>query len=85
MANRILYSTLVLLLHFFKWERAPLAEAEMELVFPLFRAARECSLEMHPTLDTATPDEAQAIPWACGMKWTARDPEGLKEWFSRET
>ncbi|KAI4257692.1 MAG: hypothetical protein L6R42_005501, partial [Xanthoria sp. 1 TBL-2021] len=67
MANRGLYSTLVLLLHFFTWERQPLGEEQKKHVFPPFRAERECSLEMDALGDTATPTEAQAIPWSAGI------------------
>ena len=81
MANRGLYSTLVLLLHFFTWERQPLGEAEKKLVFPPFRAQRECSLGMDALADTATPTEAQAIPWSAGVKFECRDPEGLQTWL----
>ncbi|KAF4311842.1 putative cytochrome p450 phenylacetate 2- protein [Botryosphaeria dothidea] len=84
MANRGLYSTLVLLLHFFTWERQPLAEEQKKLVFPPFRAARECSLEMDAIADTATPTEAQAIPWSAGIKFHCRDPEGLRAWIASE-
>lgn len=83
-ANRGLYSTLVLLFHFFTWERAPLAEEEKKHVFPPFRAARECTADMHPLDDTATPTEAQAIPWACGLKFTIRDPDALADWLAHE-
>lgn len=81
-ANRGLYSTLVLLLHFFTWERQPLGEAEKKLVFPPFRAERECSLQMDAIADTATPTEAQAIPWSAGIKFHCRDPEGLRAWIA---
>lgn len=82
MANRGLYSTLVLLLHFFTWERQPLGEEEKKHVFPPFRAERECSLEMDALADTATPAEAQAIPWSAGIKFHCRDPEGLRAWLA---
>ncbi|KAF5139474.1 Phenylacetate 2-hydroxylase [Metarhizium anisopliae] len=82
MANRGLYSTLVLLLHFFTWERQPLGEEEKKLVFPPFRAERECSLQMDAIADTATPTEAQAIPWSAGIKFHCRDPEGLRAWIA---
>ncbi|KAI0458560.1 putative cytochrome P450 phenylacetate 2-hydroxylase [Xylaria acuta] len=82
MANRSLYSTLVLLLHFFTWERQPIGEKEKKLVFPPFRAKRECSLEMNALADTATPTEAQAIPWSAGIKFHCRDPEGLRAWLA---
>ncbi|KAI9712397.1 MAG: hypothetical protein M1820_001610 [Bogoriella megaspora] len=81
-ANRGLYSSLVLLLHFFTWERQPLGEAEKKLVWPPFRAQRECSLEMDAIADTATPTEAQAIPWSAGIKFHCRDPEGLRAWLA---
>ncbi|KAF2272504.1 putative cytochrome P450 phenylacetate 2-hydroxylase [Westerdykella ornata] len=82
MANRGLYSTLVLLLHFFTWERQPLSEEQKKHVFPAFRAERECSLEMDALADTATPTEAQAIPWSAGIKFHCRDVEGLKAWLA---
>ncbi|KAI9660600.1 MAG: hypothetical protein M1821_009952 [Bathelium mastoideum] len=72
-ANRSLYASLVLLLHFFTWERQPLGEEQKKLVFPPFRAERECSLEMDAVADTATPTEAQAIPWSAGIKFHCRD------------
>ncbi|KAK7730287.1 hypothetical protein SLS63_005857 [Diaporthe eres] len=84
MANRGLYSTLVLLLHFFTWERQALGEEEKKHVFPPFRAERECSLEMDAIKDTATPTEAQAIPWSAGIKFHCRDPEGLRAWIDSE-
>ncbi|KAJ5754224.1 cytochrome P450 phenylacetate 2-hydroxylase [Penicillium manginii] len=82
MANRGLYSTLVLLLYFFSWERQPLGEEAKKHVFPPFRAERECSLEMDAIADTATPTEAQAIPWSAGIKFHCRDAEGLREWLA---
>lgn len=82
MANRSLYATLVLLLHFFTWERQPLGEEEKRLVFPSFRAERECSLAMDAIADTSTPTEAQAIPWSCGIKFRCRDPEALRKWLA---
>ncbi|KAI1322612.1 putative cytochrome P450 phenylacetate 2-hydroxylase [Xylariaceae sp. FL0255] len=81
-ANRNLYATLVLLLHFFTWERQPLGKEEQKLVFPSFRAERECSLEMDALADTATPTDAQAVPWSAGLKFNCRDPEGLRSWLS---
>ncbi|KAI6778355.1 putative cytochrome p450 phenylacetate 2- protein [Emericellopsis cladophorae] len=84
MANRGLYSTLVLLLHFFTWERQPLGDEEKKQVFPAFRAGRECSLEMDAIADTATPTEAQAIPWSAGIKFHCRDPAGLRAWIASE-
>lgn len=84
MANRGLYATLVLLFHFFTWERAPLAEAERKQVFPPFRAERDCTADMNPLVDTATPTEVQAIPWSCGLKFTPRNPEALADWLARE-
>ncbi|KAF9693130.1 hypothetical protein EKO04_008952 [Ascochyta lentis] len=84
MANRGLYSTLVLLLHFFTWERQPLGEEQKKHVFPPFRAERECSLEMNAIADTATPTEAQAIPWSAGIKFHCRDPDALRAWLVSE-
>lgn len=85
MANRGLYSTLVLLLHFFTWERQSLSEEAKKDVFPPFRAERECSLEMDAFTDSATPTEAQAIPWSAGIKFTCRDPEALRAWIASES
>ncbi|KAH6638466.1 putative cytochrome P450 phenylacetate 2-hydroxylase [Boeremia exigua] len=84
MANRGLYSTLVLLLHFFTWERQPLGEEQKKHVFPPFRAERECSLEMDAIADTATPTEAQAIPWSAGIKFHCRDPDALRAWLASD-
>ena len=81
-ANRGLYSALVLMLHFFTWERQTLGEEEKKLVIPPFRAERECSLEMDAIADTATPTEAQAIPCSAGIKFYCRDPEGLRAWLA---
>lgn len=83
MANRGIYSVLVLLFHFFTWERASLADEERKLVHPPLRAARECTADMHPLEDTATPTGVRAIPWACGLKFTVRDPESLEDWFTQ--
>lgn len=85
MANRGLYSTLVLLLHFFSWECYPLREEAKRHIFPPFRATRECSLEMDAIKDTATPTEAQTIPWSAGIKFTCRDPAGLRAWIVSES
>ena len=81
-ANRGLYSALVLLLHFFTWERQTLGEEKRRLVFPPFRVERECSLEMDAIADTATPTEAQVILWLAGIKFHCRKPEGLRAWFA---
>lgn len=81
-ANRGLYSGLVFLLHFFTWERQPLGEEAKKTIFPPFRAERECSLEMDALADTATPAEAQGIPWAAGIKFHCRDPAGLRAWLA---
>jgi phenylacetate 2-hydroxylase len=83
-ANRGIYATLILLIHFFKWERALIGEEEKKHVIPAFRAARECSADMHPLDNTATPTEIQAIPWACGLKFTVRDSEALADWLGQE-
>lgn len=77
MANRGLYLTLVLLLHSFTWERQPLGREQKDHVFPPFRAERECSYEMDAIKDTATPTEAQAIPWSAGIKFHCRNPKVL--------
>jgi hypothetical protein len=79
-ANRGLCSTLVLLLHFFTWERQSLGEAEKQVVFPPLRAERECSLDMEAVADTATSTGAQAIPWSADIKFTCRNPVALQAW-----
>jgi hypothetical protein len=82
-ANRGIYSTLILLLHFFKWERGALTEEDMKDVKPPIRRERECSAEMDPLKDVAE-SLVQAIPWACGVKFTPRDPEALMDWLAQE-
>jgi hypothetical protein len=82
-ANRGIYSTLILLLHFFKWERGALTEEARKHVKPPIRGERECSANMDPLKDAAE-TVVQAIPWACGMKFTPRDPEALTDWLAQE-
>ncbi|KAJ1323214.1 3-hydroxyphenylacetate 6-hydroxylase [Microdochium nivale] len=81
MANHSLYGSLVLLVHFFTWERQTLGPMEKKQVFPPFRAARECSPSMDALGDSATPCEIQGIPWSAGVKFTCRDPQGLRAWL----
>lgn len=85
MANSGLYSTLVLLLHFFTRERQPLSEEDKNNFFPPFCAERECSLEMDAIKDIATPTEAQAIPWPAGIKFAYCDLAGLRAWIASES
>jgi hypothetical protein len=80
--NKIHYGTLVLLLHFFKLERAPLSEAAKADVFPSFRATREASSEMHPIDDQISTCDAQALPGYVGIKLTPRNPEALARWLA---
>ena len=78
----MLYGTLVLLLHFFKLERAPLSEAAKAEVFPSFRAVREASLEMHPIDDQISACDAQALAGYVGIKLTPRNPDALERWLA---
>ncbi|KAJ6557744.1 cytochrome P450 [Mycena capillaripes] len=80
--NKSLYGNLVLLLHFFKLERAPLTEAARAAVFPKLRAVGEMSLEAHPIYDQISVCDAQAVPLAAGIKLTARDPDALVRWLA---
>ncbi|KAJ6557755.1 cytochrome P450 [Mycena capillaripes] len=80
--NKLFYGNLILLLHFFKLERAPLTEAARAAVFPKIRAAREMSLEAHPIDDQLSVCDAQAVPLAAGIKLTARDPDALARWLA---
>ncbi|KAF8492259.1 cytochrome P450 [Gautieria morchelliformis] len=83
MANRGIYSTLILLLHFFKWERAMLTDEQRKRIMPRIRGKRECSADMDPLTDAAE-TALQAIPYAFGMKFTPRDPEALADWLAQE-
>lgn len=71
------YAILVLLLHFFKLERAPLNDAARAAVFPQLRAVGEMSLEAHPIDDQVSKCDAQAVPLAAGIKLTVRDLNAL--------
>lgn len=73
-ANRGLYSAL--------GSDKLLKRRRVKLVFPPFCAEPECSHEMDAIDDTATPTEAQAIPWSAGIKFHCRNPEGLRAWLA---
>ncbi|KAJ7713061.1 cytochrome P450, partial [Mycena metata] len=80
--NRLLYGNLILLLHFFRLERAPLSEAARAAVFPKLRAVGEASREVHPIDDQISVCDAQAVPLAAGIRLTARDPDALARWLT---
>ncbi|KAJ7359794.1 putative cytochrome P450 phenylacetate 2-hydroxylase [Mycena albidolilacea] len=80
--NKMFYGNLVLLLHFFKLERAPLGDAARAAVFPNLRAVGEASLEVHPIDDQVSASDPQALPLAAGIKLTARDPQALARWLA---
>ncbi|KAF8169874.1 cytochrome P450 [Mycena galopus ATCC 62051] len=80
--NKMFYGTLVLLLHFFKLERAPLGESARASVFPKLRAVGEASLEVHPIDDQVSAADPQALPLAAGINLKARDPEALARWLA---
>ena len=78
----MLYGILVLLLYFFKLERAPLSDLSKSEVFPPFRATQEASSEMDPIQDQISACDAQALPGCVGIQLTLRDPHGLKKWLA---
>ncbi|KAJ6600148.1 cytochrome P450 [Mycena sp. CBHHK59/15] len=67
--NKMFYANLVLLLHFFKLERAPSA----------MRRAPPSSPSYAPSVSACDP---QALPLAAGIKLTARDPDALAHWLA---
>ena len=67
---------------FFRLGATNSREEEKKLVFPPFRAERECSLEMDVIADDATPTEAQTIPWPVIINFHCRNPEGLRAWLA---
>ncbi|KAF7307885.1 Cytochrome P450 phenylacetate [Mycena kentingensis (nom. inval.)] len=79
--NKLFYGNLVLLLHFFKLERAPLSDAARAAVFPSLRAVGDASLEMHPLDDQVSACDPQALPLAAGIKLVVRDSEALGKWL----
>ncbi|KAJ7463472.1 putative cytochrome P450 phenylacetate 2-hydroxylase [Mycena galericulata] len=81
--NKLFYANLVLSLHFFKLERAPLGDAAREAVFPKVRAVGEASFEVHPIDDQVSATEPQALPLAAGIKLTVRDHGALAHWLEK--
>ncbi|KAF7321109.1 Cytochrome P450 phenylacetate [Mycena chlorophos] len=84
--NKMFYGSFVLLLHFFKLERAPLEEAARNSTFPKFRSTidGEMSLEADPIHDQVSLCDAQAIPLPAGIKLTPRNPEALAQWLEEQ-
>lgn len=80
--NKSLYGILSLALHFFKFERAELNDEELRDVFPLFRACRQTTVEMHPIHDQVSTSERQAVPCATGIRVLPRNPGQLASWLS---
>ncbi|KAJ7430348.1 putative cytochrome P450 phenylacetate 2-hydroxylase [Mycena galericulata] len=80
--NKMFYGNLVLLLHFFKLERAPLGDVAREAVFPKLSAVGEASFEVHPIDDQVSAADPQALPLAAGIKITVRDPVALAHWLA---
>ncbi|KZV69622.1 cytochrome P450 [Peniophora sp. CONT] len=80
--NKALYSTLILMLHFFKLERAELDTEGRKEVFPAFRACgADASAAMDPVEDQAAECAAQAIPRATGVRLVPRDLKQLAHWL----
>ena len=80
--NKMLYGTIILLLHFFNMERAALDEDGRKEVFPAYRASAEASGELHPITDQVSECAAQALPKAAGIRLTPRDPDALARWLA---
>lgn len=80
--NKTFYGVLALTLHFFKLERGTLDEEGLKTAFPAFRADRQSSLYMDPIHDQVSLTDAQAVPWAIGLRLTPRDPQQLASWIS---
>ncbi|KZV72553.1 putative cytochrome P450 phenylacetate 2-hydroxylase [Peniophora sp. CONT] len=80
--NKMMYGTIILLLHFFKMERAALDEEGRNEVFPAYRATAEASEELDPITDQISECAAQALPKAAGIRLTPRDPEALTRWLA---
>ena len=80
--NKMLYGTIILLLHFFNMERAALDEEGRNEVFPAYRATAEASEELHPITDQVSECAAQALPKAAGVRLTPRDPDALARWLA---
>jgi hypothetical protein len=78
----MLYSMLVLLIHHFKLERAPMDEAAKAKTFPEIRSIREMSFEVDAVNDQVSECDSQAIPLMAGIKLTPRNPESLARWIA---
>ncbi|KAJ3521316.1 hypothetical protein NM208_g13350 [Fusarium decemcellulare] len=79
--NKSLYGILVLVLHYFKFERAELDDEGMREVFPSFRACGQSSHDMDPVKDQVFSCDAQAVPRATGVRVIPREPEKLAQWM----
>lgn len=73
---------LVLLIHHFKLERAPMEEAAKAKTFPEIRSVREMSVEVDPIDDQVSECDSQAIPLMAGIKLTPRNPDSLARWIA---
>ncbi|CZR69413.1 uncharacterized protein PAC_19313 [Phialocephala subalpina] len=82
--NKTLYGILALTLHFFKLERAELNDEGMRDVFPSFRAAGQCSMNMDPIKDQISDCDAQAVPFAVGIRLIPRNPDQLNFWIKED-
>ncbi|KZT64715.1 cytochrome P450 [Daedalea quercina L-15889] len=80
--NKMLYGSLILVLHFFDLDRAPLDEEGLAEVFPDFRSAEESSWRMDPIADQISECDAQALPKASGVRLRPRDRGALQWWIS---
>lgn len=80
--NKALYSMLIIMLHFFKLERAELDAKGRKEVFPAFRACgADASAAMDPVEDQAAECAAQALPRAAGVRLVPRDSTQLAQWL----
>ncbi|KZV69573.1 cytochrome P450 [Peniophora sp. CONT] len=81
--NKVLYGALILLLHFFRIERAELDTQGRKDVFPAYRSSGPvASTEMDPITDQISECAAQALPRAAGVCLTPRDPAQLQHWLA---
>ncbi|KZV60724.1 putative cytochrome P450 phenylacetate 2-hydroxylase [Peniophora sp. CONT] len=81
--NKVLYGTIILLLHFFELQRDTLDAEGRKEVFPAYRAdVAEASATMDPITDQVTECAAQALPRAAGVRLTPRDPAQLAHWLA---
>ncbi|VDC06288.1 unnamed protein product [Peniophora sp. CBMAI 1063] len=80
--NKTLYGMIILLVRFFKLERAELDEEGRKEVFPAYRATgTDASAEMDPITDQALECAAQALPRATGVRLIPRDSAELAHWL----